>query len=156
MRPRLPVRPPQQAVGFFIADDLLFLGVPRQSAAELNGEIRQNAARGRDVAFLDVGDGSPARGDFVQKVLHMPSDGWSNVLFLICLKEGQESESWQRAVQTVDDLLESVSAVDSLADRARLLRMLPTLRLARSADQHPARHSRRIDGFDRKSSKSVS
>lgn len=60
-------------------------------------------------------------------VVKLLQDGWSNVLFLICLKEGQESESWQRGVQTVDDLLESVSPVDSLADRARLLRMLPTL-----------------------------
>ncbi|MDB6061458.1 MAG: hypothetical protein JWM78_1561 [Verrucomicrobiaceae bacterium] len=60
-------------------------------------------------------------------VVKLLQDGWSNVLFLVCLKEGLESESWERGVQTVDDLLESVSAVDSLADRARLLRMLPTL-----------------------------
>jgi len=66
--------------------------------------------------------------------LHVPSvvekllqDGWSNVMFLVCLKEGTQSESWQRALQIVDDLLESVSSVDSLADRARLLRTLPTL-----------------------------
>ncbi|HEY3700361.1 MAG TPA: DUF1631 domain-containing protein [Spongiibacteraceae bacterium] len=60
-------------------------------------------------------------------VVKLLQDGWSNVLFLICLKEGLQSESWQRAVQTVDDLLESVSVVESLADRARLLRTLPTL-----------------------------
>jgi hypothetical protein len=60
-------------------------------------------------------------------VVKLLQDGWSNVLFLICLKEGQESESWERALQTVDDLLESVSPVDSLADRARLLRTLPNL-----------------------------
>ncbi len=60
-------------------------------------------------------------------VVKLLQDGWSNVLFLICLKEGQDSESWQRAVQTVDDLLESVNPVDSLAERASLLRTLPTL-----------------------------
>ena len=60
-------------------------------------------------------------------VVKLLQDGWSNVLFLICLKEGLESESWERALQTVDDLLESVAPVDNLADRARLLRMLPTL-----------------------------
>ncbi len=60
-------------------------------------------------------------------VVKLLQDGWSNVMFLICLKEGTHSESWQRAMQTVDDLLESVSSVDSLADRARLLRTLPTL-----------------------------
>lgn len=60
-------------------------------------------------------------------VVKLLQDGWSNVLFLICLKEGTDSDSWTRALQTVDDLLESVSPVDSLADRARLLRTLPTL-----------------------------
>ncbi len=60
-------------------------------------------------------------------VIKLLQDGWSNVLFLICLKEGQDSESWARALQTADDLLESVSPVDSLADRARLLRLLPSL-----------------------------
>ena len=60
-------------------------------------------------------------------VVKLLEDGWSNVMFLICLKEGQDSESWRRAVQTVDELLESVSPVDNVSDRAQLLRMLPTL-----------------------------
>ena len=60
-------------------------------------------------------------------VAKLLQDGWSNVMFLICLKEGQDSDSWQRALQTVDELLESVSPVDNVADRASLLRMLPTL-----------------------------
>lgn len=60
-------------------------------------------------------------------VVKLLQDGWSNVLFLICLKDGLESQSWEQAVQTVDELLESVAPVDNLADRTRLLRMLPTL-----------------------------
>lgn len=62
-----------------------------------------------------------------EAVTRLLNDGWSNVLFLICLKEGTDSESWQLGLRTVDDLLESVSPVDTLVDRARLLRMLPTL-----------------------------
>lgn len=54
-------------------------------------------------------------------------DGWSNVLFLVCLKEGPDSDEWRQALRTVDDLLESVEPVESLADRARLLRLLPGL-----------------------------
>lgn len=60
-------------------------------------------------------------------VMQLLNEGWSNVLFLICLKEGTDSESWQLGLRTVDDLLESVSPVVTLVDRARLLRMLPTL-----------------------------
>jgi hypothetical protein len=62
-----------------------------------------------------------------EAVRRLLNEGWSNVLFLICLKEGTDSESWQLGLRTVDDLLESVIPVDTLVDRARLLRMLPTL-----------------------------
>lgn len=60
-------------------------------------------------------------------VVKLLQDGWSNVMFLICLKEGQDSDSWHRALQTVDELLESVSPVDNVGDRSQLLRMLPNL-----------------------------
>jgi hypothetical protein len=62
-----------------------------------------------------------------EAVTRLLQDGWSNVLFLICLKEGADSENWQSALGTVDDLIESVSPAGSLGDRARLLRLLPTL-----------------------------
>jgi uncharacterized protein DUF1631 len=60
-------------------------------------------------------------------VAKLLQEGWSNVMFLICLKEGVESASWQHALKTVDDLLASVSELDGPVDRAQLLRMLPTL-----------------------------
>lgn len=60
-------------------------------------------------------------------VVKLLQDGWSNVMFLICLKEGAESPGWQHALKTVDDLLVSVADSDGPADRAQLLRMLPTL-----------------------------
>jgi hypothetical protein len=60
-------------------------------------------------------------------VAKLLQEGWSNVMFLICLKEGVESSSWQHALKTVDDLLASVSELDGPVDRAQLLRMLPTL-----------------------------
>jgi len=60
-------------------------------------------------------------------VAKLLQEGWSNVMFLICLKEGVDSASWQHASKTVDDLLESVCETDSPIDRAQLLRMLPTL-----------------------------
>lgn len=89
-----------------------------------DGRAKSELAR---AAVQDVLNQKVAGKRLPPVVIKLLQDGWSNVLFLICLKEGQGSESWGRAVQTVDDLLESVSPVDSLADRARLLRLLPTL-----------------------------
>ncbi len=60
-------------------------------------------------------------------VAKLLQEGWSNVLFLICLKEGVESASWQHAVKTVDDLLMSVCVTEGPIDRAQLLRTLPVL-----------------------------
>lgn len=72
-------------------------------------------------------DDKVAGAQLPDPVIRLLNEGWSNVLFLICLKEGTDSESWQLGLRTVEDLLESVSPVDTLVDRARLLRMLPTL-----------------------------
>ena len=60
-------------------------------------------------------------------VIKLLQEGWSNVMFLICLKEGTESVAWQHAIKTVDDLLVSVCDINGPVDRAQLLRMLPTL-----------------------------
>jgi len=54
-------------------------------------------------------------------------DGWNNVLFLACLKDGMESESWQQGLSTLDDLLWSVQAERTRENRTRLLKLLPTL-----------------------------
>src|SRR5690606_23040119 len=89
-----------------------------------DGRARSELARATVQELLD---GKVAGKSLPAAVIKLLQDGWSNVMFLICLKDGQDSESWQRALQTVDDLLESVSPVDSLADRARLLRTLPVL-----------------------------
>lgn len=118
----------QQALEDFVA----FVELDRRRASLIeqrtldaeDGRAKSELARAEVQELLNQKVAGQRLPSVVVKLLQ---DGWSNVLFLICLKEGRDSESWQRAVQTVDDLLESVSAVDSLADRARLLRLLPTL-----------------------------
>ena len=40
-----------------------------------------------------------------ETIVKLLKDGWSNVLFLHCIKEGTESESWTSSLQTVDQLL---------------------------------------------------
>lgn len=89
-----------------------------------DGRAKSEMARVTVQAALDA---KIAGQELPAAVTQLLNEGWSNVLFLICLKEGTSSESWQLGLRTVDDLLESVSPVVSLVDRARLLRVLPTL-----------------------------
>lgn len=60
-------------------------------------------------------------------VITLLEDAWSNVLFLICLKDGEESKFWQDAVQVVDDLVWSVGPMDVVESRQQLLSMVPKL-----------------------------
>lgn len=115
-----------------LADFIAFVELDRRRASLVeqrtidaeDGRAKSELARATVQQVLHEKTSGQRLPDVVEKLLQ---DGWSNVMFLICLKEGTDSESWQRALQTVDDLLESVSSVDSLADRARLLRTLPVL-----------------------------
>tara|TARA_R110000868_G_scaffold159_3_gene1675 strand:+ start:62360 stop:64783 length:2424 start_codon:yes stop_codon:yes gene_type:complete len=65
--------------------------------------------------------------DLPPAIMTLLQDAWSNVLFLISLKEGQDSHAWTEAVQVVDDLLWSVSAMSASDDRKRLLQLIPGL-----------------------------
>jgi hypothetical protein len=60
-------------------------------------------------------------------VITLLEDAWSNVLFLICLKDGEESQIWLDAMQVVDDLLWSVGTMDAVESRQQLLSMVPKL-----------------------------
>ena len=60
-------------------------------------------------------------------VITLLEQGWSNVLFLICLKEGQETQAWHDALQTVDDLVWSVSTLNSDQERQRLMKLIPSM-----------------------------
>ena len=60
-------------------------------------------------------------------VITLLEDAWSNVLFLICLKDGEESKFWHDAVQVVDDLVWSVGPMDLVESRQQLLSMVPKL-----------------------------
>ncbi|MEJ2646762.1 MAG: DUF1631 family protein, partial [Gammaproteobacteria bacterium] len=52
---------------------------------------------------------------------------WKNLLFVLCAKEGSDSESYRQAVETMDDLIWSVAPKQTAADRKRLVRLLPGL-----------------------------
>ncbi|WP_425916825.1 DUF1631 domain-containing protein [Pseudomonas sp. GWSMS-1] len=60
-------------------------------------------------------------------VVRLLQEAWSKVLMLTCLKHGVESEQWQAALATMDDLVWSVEHHDEPEARMRLLEMVPGL-----------------------------
>jgi uncharacterized protein DUF1631 len=56
-------------------------------------------------------------------VLLMLLQPWSDYLAFILLRYGDQSDSWQRATQTIDDILWSIESKDSNADKTRQLEM---------------------------------
>ncbi|MGQ9426017.1 DUF1631 domain-containing protein [Gilvimarinus sp. F26214L] len=60
-------------------------------------------------------------------VRNLLDTAWSNVLFLIRVKHGADSEEWQRALQTAEDLVWSVTVVPGPDSRQKLLGMIPHL-----------------------------
>ncbi|MBB5213269.1 DUF1631 domain-containing protein [Microbulbifer hydrolyticus] len=95
----------------------------RRIVDEADGKAKTQAARARVAAVMDAlmaeRDLPPVVSEWLEKV-------WSNMLFLTCIKEGTDSESWSRDVRTARDLVWSVHAPmpDS---RKQLLGLLPTL-----------------------------
>ncbi|WP_417660562.1 DUF1631 domain-containing protein [Pseudomonas sp.] len=60
-------------------------------------------------------------------VVRLLQEGWSNVLTLTCLKHGVESEEWNAALGTMDDLIWSVEPHEDPQARLRLLELVPGL-----------------------------
>jgi len=60
-------------------------------------------------------------------VISLLEQAWSNVLFLIYLKEGEQAKNWQEALHVVDDLVWSVQPMDGAESRHRLLTTMPSL-----------------------------
>lgn len=52
---------------------------------------------------------------------------WKNLLFVLCAKDGTDSDAYRQAVETMDDLIWSVAPKQTAADRKRLVRLLPGL-----------------------------
>lgn len=60
-------------------------------------------------------------------VVRLLQEAWSKVLMLTCLKHGVDSDEWQAALQTMDDLVWSVSPHEDPEARLRLLELVPGL-----------------------------
>ena len=52
---------------------------------------------------------------------------WKNLLFVICARQGKDSDAWKQAVTTMDDLIWSVKPKHTVEERKRLVAMQPAL-----------------------------
>ena len=115
-----------------LADFIGFLEVEKRRAGLVeqrtidaeDGKARAELARAEVDAVLEEKRRGVTVPDVVGTLL---SDGWSNVLFLHCLKGDQGKADMTRALQLVDDLIWSVGPMSADGSRQKLLRLLPGL-----------------------------
>jgi Protein of unknown function (DUF1631) len=60
----------------------------------------------------------------VAKLLH---EAWANVMFIVLLKQGPESDEWKESVLTAQHLIWSVTATMDKDNRQKLLKLVPAL-----------------------------
>jgi len=133
------------AVDFVIAeynDDLqVFIAAEETLKIYLQSETRRSDIRQKRVVEVEQGRDQTAvvknhiktllddllsekAPEFIQEVLLGP---WSQWLFIIYHREGEESASWQQAIDTVRELLWTVAGQRCAANRHDILALLPDL-----------------------------
>jgi len=86
-----------------------------------DGKARSERARAEVDAALDKVVQGQALEAAAERLLQ---DAWSKVLFITCLKQGVDSEDWQEALLTAEQLVWSVTATMDRDNRQKLLRYL--------------------------------
>ncbi len=89
-----------------------------------DGKAKAEVARSQVTRALSERTDGLALPPVMDKLLR---DAWSNVLFLICLKQGTDSDEWRQGLQIVDDLIWSIDAPPSPENRKKMLRLVPDL-----------------------------
>lgn len=89
-----------------------------------DGKARAERARAEvDAALLQLTRGK-ALEPAAQQLLQ---DAWAKVLFIICLKQGTESDDWADALETAKRLVWSATAPMDRDNRQKLLKLVPEL-----------------------------
>ncbi|MCJ0975386.1 DUF1631 domain-containing protein [Pseudomonas sp. PS1] len=115
-----------------LADFLAFTGDERRRS-ELLEQRTRDAEEGRAKAEMARQEVEHALNERLlgktlpEVVVRLLQEAWSKVLLLTCLKYGTQSEQWQAALATMDDLIWSVTPHDDPSSRARLLDVVPSL-----------------------------
>ncbi len=91
-----------------------------------DGKAKSELARNRVQEVLNE---KVAGRSLPKVVISLLQDAWSNVLFLVYLKEGEAegASNWQDALSVVDDLLWSVEPISDASSRQKLMKMVPGL-----------------------------
>lgn len=97
--------------------------VERRTLDAEDGRAKSEAAR---AAVQQVIEDKMAGRCLPDVVVNLLRDAWSNVLFLIYLREGDESEEWQLSTATIDELLWSVD-ISRQVERKELLQRVPAI-----------------------------
>ncbi|QGZ29899.1 DUF1631 domain-containing protein [Stutzerimonas stutzeri] len=115
-----------------LADFLAFTGDERRRS-ELLEQRTRDAEEGRAKAEMARQEVEHALNERLlgktlpEVVVRLLQEAWSKVLLLTCLKHGTQSEQWQAALSTMDDLIWSVTPHDEPESRAQLLELVPSL-----------------------------
>ncbi|EXF45114.1 thymidine phosphorylase [Pseudomonas sp. BAY1663] len=115
-----------------LADFLAFVGDERRRS-ELLEQRTRDAEEGRakaEIARQEVEQALNQRllgKTLPEVVVRLLQEAWSKVLLLTCLKHGTQSAEWQAALDTMDDLVWSVTPHNDDASRERLLELVPSL-----------------------------
>ena len=88
-----------------------------------DGKAKTELARTRVQAVLNE---KVAGKSLPKVVIALLEEAWSNVLFLVYLKEG-EGSNWNNTLKVVDELLWSVEPMKDAGSRQRLLKVVPSL-----------------------------
>ncbi|AHL76849.1 thymidine phosphorylase [Stutzerimonas stutzeri] len=115
-----------------LADFLAFTGDERRRS-ELLEQRTRDAEEGRAKAEMARKEVEHALNQRLlgktlpEVVVRLLQEAWSKVLLLTCLKHGTQSEQWQAALATMDDLIWSVTPHEDAEARAQLLELVPSL-----------------------------
>ncbi len=95
-----------------------------RSAKVMEGRERLEAAKSTTLEEIQARVGAQDSLDFVREFI---SNHWKNLLFLICAREGKESDLWKQAVATMDELIWSVKPKTTREERQQLVALQPKL-----------------------------
>lgn len=116
-----------------LLDEFLEFWEEERKRSRLVEERTRQAAEGKakvDGAKARVEEAIAERtsGRALPQVVHtVLEEAWAKVLFITCLKEGEDSEQWQRQLQVVDRLIWSLEPKPQASDRKELLQEIPGL-----------------------------